>query len=274
MSVKLLIINGTVVNDDLSQVADVFCVDGKVVQVGPNLLDSLRADDSIGDTHTTPEGPEGSCRVVDAAGMLVIPGGIDPHTHMEMPFMGTVSVDDFEYGTRAAVAGGTTMLIDFAIPPKGDSLVETYKTWRGRADPKVVCDYGLHMAVTWWDGKPLPNGDEEFGQVGKEMEILTTPEYGVTSFKCFMAYKNVMMINDEQMFGVFKACKKFGALAQVHAENGDAIDEGQKRLLDRGVTGPEGHAMCRPEEVEAEATTRALMIGSRVNNPVYIVHVM
>ena len=273
-TLKLLIVNGTVVNDDLSQVADVYCVDGKIAQIGTNLLKQLTESGDITDTHTTPEAKDGSCRIVDAEGKLVVPGGIDPHTHMEMPFMGTVSVDDFEYGTRAAVAGGTTMLIDFAIPKKGDSLIDTYKVWRGRADHKVVCDYSLHMAVTWWDGKPRQDGTEEFGQVGKEMGLLVTPEYGVTSFKCFMAYKNVMMITDEQMFGVFKACKEFGALAQVHAENGDAIDEGQRRLLAKGVTGPEGHAMCRPEEVEAEATTRALMIGSRVNTPVYIVHVM
>ena len=243
---SVLIKNGTVVNDDLTFKADVLCKDGKIAEIGDNI--------------SAPAG----CRVVDATDKLVVPGGIDPHTHCQLPFMGTVAADDFNYGTRAAVAGGTTMLIDFAIPQKGESLVATYQKWRGWADPKVVCDYSLHVAVTWWD---------EEGKCAAEMEELAT-NLGVTSFKCFMAYKNVFQINDEQMFGVFKTCKKIGALAQVHAENGDAIVEGQKKMLELGVTGPEGHIMSRPEDVEGEATHRALMIGNRVNTPVYIVHVM
>jgi dihydropyrimidinase len=243
---SVLIKNGTVVNYDHTVKADVLCLDGRIVEIGSNV-----------------NAPAG-VRVVDATDKLIIPGGIDPHTHCQLPFMGTVAADDFNHGTRAAVAGGTTMLIDFAIPSKGDSLLQTYHKWRGWADPKVVCDYGLHVAVTWWD---------EAGSVAAEMEQLCL-QHGVTSFKCFMAYKNVFMINDAQMLEVFKACKKIGALAQVHAENGDAIVDGQKKMLELGITGPEGHVMSRPEDVEAEATYRALMFGNRVNTPVYIVHVM
>ena len=242
---SVLVKNGTVVNADHSFKADVLCRDGKIVEVAPNI--------------TAPEG----VRVVDATDKLVVPGGIDPHTHCQLPFMGTVAADDFYHGTRAAVAGGTTMLVDFAIPGKGESLNATYDKWRGWADPKVVCDYSLHMAVTWWD---------EEGKVAKEMEEVT--KKGVASFKCFMAYKGVFMVTDAQMFEIFKVCKKIGALAQVHAENGDAIAEGQKIMLEKGITGPEGHCMSRPEDVEGEATNRAIMIGKRVNTPVYIVHVM
>jgi dihydropyrimidinase len=254
MSYAVLIRNGTVVNDDYTTKADVLCVDGRITAVAPSISES--------DVPATV--PKENVRVMDASGKLLVPGGIDPHTHCQLPFMGTVAADDFNHGTRAAVAGGTTMLIDFCIPSKGTSLVEGYKTWRSWADPKVVCDYGLHVAVTWWD---------EEGSVAKEMETLVK-DYGVTSFKCFMAYRGVFMINDVQMLEVFRACKKIGALAQVHAENGDAVADGQQRMIELGITGPEGHVMSRPEDVEAEATYRALMFGNRVNTPVYIVHVM
>jgi len=247
LGVPVLIKNGTVVNEDAMEKADVLCRDGKIAAVGPNL-----------------EAPTPDTKIVDATDKLVVPGGIDPHTHCQLPFMGTVAVDDFNHGTRAAVAGGTTCIVDFAIPQKGESLLETYDKWRSWADPKVVCDYGLHVAVTWWD---------KDGKVAAEMETLVK-EKGVQSFKCFMAYKNVFMVTDEQMFEIFKVCRKVGALAQVHAENGDAIEDGQKRLLAKGVTGPEGHCLSRPADVEGEATYRALMIGEKVNTPVYIVHVM
>eukprot|EP00124_Ichthyophonus_hoferi_P000883 Ihof_evm7s38 gene=Ihof_evmTU7s38 len=240
----LLIQGGTVVNDDISVVADVFCEDGIIKLVGKDLV--------------VPEGT----RVIDATGKFVIPGGIDPHTHMQFPFMGTKAVDDFYRGTEAAVAGGTTMIIDFLVPQKGKSLLEAYDTWRGWADEKVVCDYGLHCAVTWW-------GPE----VAKEMKVLTE-EKGINSFKCFMAYKDVMMINDFEMMHMFKHCRSLGALAQVHAENGDVIAENQKKMLSLGITGPEGHEMCRTEEVEAEATSRACMIANQANCPLYVVHVM
>lgn len=240
---SVLISGGTVVNDDRSFLADVYCEDGKIKQVGLNL--------------TVPP----DTRKVDATDKLVIPGGIDPHTHMQLPFMGTVAVDDFDIGTRAAVAGGTTFIIDFVIPQKNQSLVQAYNQWRVWADEKVNIDYGLHVAVTWWSKEV----SEEMGELTKR---------GVQSFKMFMAYKNAFMLGDEAMYYTFLRCKELGALAQVHAENGDMVMEGQKKMLSLGITGPEGHELSRPEDLEAEATNRAIVIANRANTPVYIVHVM
>ncbi|XP_060245504.1 dihydropyrimidinase isoform X6 [Meriones unguiculatus] len=245
---RLLIRGGRVVNDDFSQVADVLVEDGVVRALGPGLL-------PLGDA------PRG-LRILDAAGKLVLPGGIDTHTHMQFPFMGSQSVDDFHEGTKAALAGGTTMIIDFAIPQKGGSLIEAFETWRNWADPKVCCDYSLHVAVTWWSDK-----------VKEEMKTLAQ-EKGVNSFKMFMAYKDVYMVQDEEMHAAFSQCKEVGAIAQVHAENGVLIAEGAKKMLALGITGPEGHELCRPEAVEAEATLRAITIASAVNCPLYVVHVM
>lgn len=154
------------------------------------------------------------------------------------------------------------MIIDFAIPQKGSSLIEAFETWRKWADPKVCCDYSLHVAVTWWSEK-----------VKEEMGILARDK-GVNSFKMFMAYKGLYMVQDEQMYAAFSRCKEIGAIAQVHAENGDLIAEGAKKMLALGITGPEGHELCRPEAVEAEATLRAITIASAVNCPLYVVHVM
>lgn len=224
--------------------ADVFIEDGIIKEVGSNLQ------------------VPGGARVVDAEGRYVMPGGIDPHTHMQMPFMGTTAVDDFFTGTRAAVAGGTTMIVDFVIPAVGESLVAAYERWRGWADEKVVCDYGLHVAVTHWDDR-----------VAEEMADLAKTK-GVNSFKFFMAYKDVFMLSDDKLIKGFKQCKRVGAVAQVHAENGDIIAEKQKEMLALGITGPEGHLQSRPEEVEAEATGRAIMLADQVNCPLYVVHVM
>ncbi|KAJ7338036.1 hypothetical protein JRQ81_010562, partial [Phrynocephalus forsythii] len=162
----------------------------------------------------------------------------------------------------AALAGGTTMIIDFAIPHKGCSLIEAYEKWRNWADPKVCCDYALHVGVTWWSDK-----------VKEEMKILAQ-EKGVNSFKMFMAYKDVYMVDDLELYSAFSQCKQIGAIAQVHAENGNVIAEGSKKMLSLGITGPEGHELCRPEEVEAEATLRAITIANSVNCPLYVVHVM
>eukprot|EP01133_Synstelium_polycarpum_P015503 gene15503-18414_t len=224
--------------------ADVLIVDGKIKEIARDIV-----------------APQGY-RVVDATDKLVIPGGIDPHTHFQLPFMGTVAVDDFDIGTRAAISGGTTFVIDFVIPSKGESPLAAYDKWRGWADPKVNHDYSLHVAITWWSE-----------EVAKDMEVLVK-EHGVNSFKVFMAYKNSFMVTDEEMLQVFKKCKELGALAQVHAENGDLVHDGQKKMVEMGITGPEGHEMARPEECEAEATFRAITIANRTNTPIYIVHVM
>eukprot|EP00294_Goniomonas_avonlea_P002942 CAMPEP_0114542458 /NCGR_PEP_ID=MMETSP0114-20121206/1846_1 /TAXON_ID=31324 /ORGANISM="Goniomonas sp, Strain m" /LENGTH=500 /DNA_ID=CAMNT_0001726757 /DNA_START=8 /DNA_END=1510 /DNA_ORIENTATION=+ len=240
---KILIKGGTVVNADQQFEADVAISDGKITAVGPGLT------------------PESGARVIDATGKMVIPGGIDTHTHCQLPFMGTVAVDDYNYGTRAALAGGTTMLIDFIVPAKGQSLLEAHKTWSGWAKPKVNCDYSFHCAITWWSEK-----------VAEEMAEIVA--LGITSFKCFLAYKNVFQLNDVELYNCFTRCKQIGALTQVHAENGDLVCEGQRKMLEMGITGPEGHCMARPEDVEGEATNRAIVIADRVNTPIYIVHVM
>lgn len=241
---RLLIKGGRVVNDDMMQDADVYIEDGIIKQVGTNL-------------HTP-----GGTRVIEAKGHLVMPGGIDTHTHMQLPFMGTFAVDDFYAGTRAALAGGTTMIMDFALPQRGESLIEAYHCWRTWADPKVCCDYALHVGVTWWSDKVA----EEMGELARE--------HGVNSFKMFMAYKDTWQLDDKDLLESFKRCKEIGALAQVHAENGDVIKEKSKKLLALGITGPEGHELSRPEEVEAEATNRACVLANQVGCPLYVVHVM
>ncbi|KAK7791527.1 hypothetical protein R5R35_008688 [Gryllus longicercus] len=241
---RLMIKNGRVVNDDSIVDGDVYIEDGLIKQLGRNLI------------------IPGGTRIIDARGKLVIPGGIDPHTHLSFEFMGAKSPDDFYQGTKAALAGGTTMLIDFALPKKGESLIEAYEHWRQLADDRVCCDYGLHVGVTWWSEK-----------VKEEMAVLCK-EHGINSFKMFMAYKDVFMVNDTELYQIFDRCKEIGAIAQVHAENGSVIAENAKKLLASGVKGPEGHERSRPEDVEAEAVNRACVIANQVSCPLYVVHVM
>ncbi|XP_001658524.2 dihydropyrimidinase isoform X2 [Aedes aegypti] len=242
---RLYIKRGHVVNHDGMQQADIYIEDGSIRYVGS------------GADFVVP----GGCRTIDATGKMIIPGGIDPHTHFQLEFGGTVAVDDFYQGTKAAVAGGTTTVIDFVIPKKGESLLEAYDTWRARADTKVVCDYGLHVAITWWSKS-----------VRDEMKILCQ-ERGVNSFKCFMAYKGLFQVTDSELYEIFETCKELGAVAQVHAENGDVIAKNVQKLLAAGVTGPEGHELSRTEEVEAEAVNRACVIAHQTKTPLYVTRV-
>ncbi|KAK0414003.1 hypothetical protein QR680_007103 [Steinernema hermaphroditum] len=241
----ILIKNGTVVNDDLMLKADVLIKDGIIIEVRPGI------------SEINPE-----VRVIDAANKLIIPGGIDPHTHLQLPYRGEVSVDDFYKGTQAALAGGTTMIIDFASKPRGTLPIDNWRQWREWADPNVCCDYGLTVAITSWS--PL---------IAEQMTELTKPEYGVNSFKFYMAYTEYMVI-DEEFYEGLKHCAKIGALARVHAEHGPFIDNKQKELLEAGVTGPEGHPQAHPEEMEAEATNRACVLAAQAKCPLYVVHVM
>ncbi|MGJ4856655.1 dihydropyrimidinase [Labrys sp. La1] len=237
----ILIRGGVVVNHDHSKPADVL-IDGEtILAIGPKLA--------------APAGAE----IIDADGCFVLPGGIDPHTHLEMPFMGTVSADDFESGTSAALSGGTTMVVDFCLPAPGQSLLAAYQEWRHKAE-KAVSDHSFHMAITWWDK-----------QVFDEMETVVKT-YGINTFKHFLAYKGALMVNDDELFHSFSRCAGLGALPLVHAENGDIVFRLQQHYIDQGVTGPEGHAYSRPPEVEGEATNRAIMIADMAGSQLYVVH--
>ncbi len=230
--------NGTIVTADLTYKADVLIEGGKIAQIGENLK---------GD------------KVLDATGCYVMPGGIDPHTHLEMPFMGTYSTDDFESGTRAALAGGTTMVVDFALPAPGQGLHDALQMWHNKSG-RANCDYSYHMAVTWW-------GEQVFNEMKSVIE-----KEGITTFKHFMAYKGALMVNDDEMYASFKRLAELGGIALVHAENGDVVAELQRKLMEEGNTGPEAHAYSRPPQVEGEATNRAIMIADMAGVPLYVVH--
>ncbi len=197
-------------------------------------------------------------RVIDAAGCYVMPGGIDPHTHLEMPFMGTTSADDYDSGTRAALSGGTTMVVDFCIPGHGQKLLDAWADW-DRRSAKAACDFAYHMCIVSWSDA-----------VREEMAAVVAK--GVTTFKHFMAYKGALMVNDDEMFASFKRCAELGAMPLVHAENGDVVAALQAELLGAGITGPEGHGYSRPPEVEGEAANRAIMLADQAGVPLYIVH--
>ena len=238
---SLLIRGGTVVNADRAFRADVLCQDGRITAVGEGLQ-------AAGAT------------VVDAGGQYVLPGGIDPHTHMQLPFMGTTTMDDFFTGTAAGLAGGNTTIIDFAIPSPQQNLMEAYQTWRGWAE-KSASDYSFHMAITWWDET-----------VKRDMGTLVQQE-GINSFKHFMAYKNAMMCSDETLIQSFKRALELGAMPTVHAENGELVFQLQQDVAAQGIKGPEGHPLSRPPMVEGEAVNRAIAIADVLGVPIYVVHV-
>jgi len=230
--------NGTVVTADLSYSADVLIDNGVITDIGNNLS---------GGTE------------LDATGCYVMPGGIDPHVHLEMPFMGTYSSDDFESGTRAGLSGGTTMVVDFCLPNQGESLLDAIQRWDNKST-RANCDYSFHMAVTWW-------GEQVFNDMKTVVQ-----DRGINTFKHFLAYKGALMVNDDELFSSFNRLSELGATAMVHAENGDVVAEMTAKLMAEGNTGPEAHAYSRPSQVEGEATNRAIMIADMAGVPLYVVH--
>ncbi|MCB1372005.1 MAG: dihydropyrimidinase [Rhodobacteraceae bacterium] len=230
---------GTVVTAERMWKADVLIEGERVAAIG----EGLKGDEEI-----------------DASDAYVMPGGIDPHTHLEMPFMGTTAAETFESGTFAAASGGTTMLVDFVLPGPDGSLLNAIADWDRKSAPQICVDIGYHMAITGWNET-----------IHREMEEVV--RRGVNTFKHFMAYKGALMVEDDEMYASFKRCAELGALPLVHAENGDIVAELQKKYMEEGLTGPEGHAYSRPPEVEGEAANRAIMIADAAGVPLYIVHV-
>jgi dihydropyrimidinase len=238
---SLLIHNGTVVTSTKTFPADILIDGEKIKDISPNI--------PIDRAH----------RVIDATGMLLLPGGIDVHTHLDMPFGGTTSSDDFETGTKAAAFGGTTTLIDFAIQPKGTRMRDALDTWWKKAENKASIDYGLHMIVT------------DLGECGLE-DMDDMVKEGVASFKLFMAYPGVLMVDDATIFQALGRTAKNGALICLHAENGGIIDVIVKRAILEGKTAPIYHGLTRPVAAEAEAVHRAIAMSEISGAPVYIVH--
>jgi dihydropyrimidinase len=237
----LLIKNGTVVTAENTFAADVL-IEGETIR-------EMRAGIAPVPAH----------QVFDAAGMLLLPGGIDAHTHLDMPFGGTTSSDDFETGTRAAAIGGTTTIVDFAIQGKGTKMRAALDTWWKKAESKACIDYGLHMIVT-----DLPEaGLEDMDGMVRE---------GVASFKLFMAYPGVLMVDDATIFRALQQTSKNGALICMHAENGSVIDVIVQQALAEGKTAPIHHALTRPTVAEAEAVHRAIALAEIAGVPIYIVH--
>jgi dihydropyrimidinase len=238
--VSLLIKNGIILNASDIYRGDVLVEGDRVTTIGSNL--TMAAD-----------------RVIDAGGKYVLPGGIDVHTHLDMPFGGTTSADDFESGTTAAAFGGTTSIVDFAIQYRGQSLREALDAWRKKAEGKAVIDYGFHMIIT-----------ELTDAVEDEMDAMV--EEGVTSFKLFMAYPGVFMLDDASIFRAMLRSGQNGGTICMHAENGGVIDVLVKKALAEGKTAPKYHALTRPARAEGEATHRAIALAEMADVPVYIVH--
>jgi dihydropyrimidinase len=240
--VSVLIKGGRIITAADDYVGDVYVEDERVTLVGESL--DVEAD-----------------RVIDADGKYVLPGCVDPHTHLDMPFGGTVTIDDFTSGETAAAFGGTTCHVDFVIQPPGSTFGEALDMWHARREGRQIIDCGFHMAVT-----DLRDG-------GSLEELARLPEQGVTSYKLFMAYKGALMVDDETLFRTMEVAAETGALVMVHAENGDAIDVLVKQALAAGNTAPHFHALTRPPELEGEATNRAIQLARVAGAPLYVVHV-
>jgi dihydropyrimidinase len=240
---RTLIKNGTIVTAVDQYRGDVLIEDEKIAVIGMSLdIPAANVD-----------------KVIDAAGKFVLPGGIDVHTHMDMPFGGATSADDFETGTRAAAFGGTTTIVDFAIQYRGQTLHTAWETWAKKAEGKAVIDYGFHMIIT-----------ELNDQVEGEMDALV--RQGITSFKMFMAYPGVFMLDDGSIFKALLRTGRNGGTICMHAENGGVIDVLVQRALAAGQTAPKYHALTRPARAEAEATHRAIALAEMADVPIYIVH--
>src|SRR5437667_9459997 len=239
---SVLIKGGRIVTAADDYVADIYVEDETVTLIGESL--GQPAD-----------------KVIDATGKYVLPGGVDPHTHLDMPFGGTVTIDDVESGQISAAFGGTTCHVDFIIQPQGMSFSEAFDEWKAKGNGKQVIDMGYHMAVT------------DLKEGGTLEELATLPDEGITSYKLFMAYKGALMVDDETLFKVMQVAAETGALVMVHAENGDAIDVLVKEALAEGKTEPKYHALTRPPETEGEATNRAIQLARVAGSPLYVVHV-
>jgi dihydropyrimidinase len=241
MGFDTIIKNGSVVTATDTYTADVAITNGKINAIGADLP------------------TQNASKILDASGKLVMPGGIDVHTHLDMPFGGTTSADDFETGTRAAAFGGTTTLIDFAIQYKGQPLRQAFDTWMNKAASKATCDYAFHCIVT----------DVSGGQLSEMNDLV---HEGVTSFKLFMAYPGVFMLDDGSIFKALQTTSKNGGMICMHAENGSAIDVIVQQALAEGKRAPKYHALTRPTTAEAEAVGRAIALAEMAGAPIYIVH--